>query len=216
MNFKAKASFLMSIALLTLCLAFATMGIAAGRFEGKIITEWLEEGDHRFMKVHKSFVYVDSDSRRWSVPAGIRIDGASIPKIFWSIVGGPFEGLYRDASVVHDYYCDRRSRSWEDVHKVFYDAMLARGVSAAKAWLMYRAVLEFGPRWPAPKIDPKCLKHDGGFDYKKCTENNDIRPEGKITFPEVTRERLLNFLQRVEAEANLEDIQLLRKEAERL
>jgi hypothetical protein len=59
----------------------------------------------------------------------------------------PYTGRYRDASVIHDYFCATKSRHWKAVHKVFLDGMLARGVEKAQAQLMYLAVYRFGPRW---------------------------------------------------------------------
>ena len=75
------------------------------------------------------------------------VDGASIPEAFWSFIGGPFEGKYRNASVVHDFYCDTRTETWEDVHMVFYNGMRAAGVDPITAKIMYSAVYNFGPRW---------------------------------------------------------------------
>src|SRR5262249_17871084 len=64
-------------------------------------------------------------------------------------VGGPFEGLYRNASIVHDTECDLQVRAWRDVHRMFYNGMRAGGVGRIKAMLMYAAVYRFGPRWKA-------------------------------------------------------------------
>jgi hypothetical protein len=63
------------------------------------------------------------------------------------LIGGPFEGKYRNASVVHDYYCAVRSADWRSVHRVFYRAMLVSGVSVRRAKVMYAAVYFAGPRW---------------------------------------------------------------------
>ena len=80
-------------------------------------------------------------------PAGSVVDGASIPQVFWSLVGGPFEGEYRNASVVHDVACDRKSEPWEAVHLMFYNACRCGGVGEKKAKLLYWAVYLGGPRW---------------------------------------------------------------------
>src|SRR6202007_2255330 len=74
-------------------------------------------------------------------------DGASIPRAFWSLIGGPLEGRYRNASIVHDWYCDRRTRTWQATQRVFYEAMRTSGVSMAKAKTMFLAVQWGGPRW---------------------------------------------------------------------
>ena len=104
----------------------------------------------------------------WPVPPGTVVDGASIPDIFWSVIGGPFEGVYRGPSVVHDFYCGSRIRPCPDVHRVFYDAMLTAGVSKKRAWLMYQAVFRFGPQWKDPKIDPKCQIIDSDYDFESA------------------------------------------------
>jgi hypothetical protein len=90
---------------------------------------------------------VDSNGIEWSVPAGTILDGASIPRVFWSVIGAPFTGAFREASVIHDHYCNVRSRHWKAVHRAFLDGMLARGVDPLQAQLMYIAVYRFGPRW---------------------------------------------------------------------
>lgn len=130
--------------------AWAAAGL--GYFNGRVVTEWLADG--RTMQLLEPFEYVGPDGRSWRVPAGAAVDGASIPQFFWSLIGGPFEGRYRAASVVHDFYCDVRSRKSADVHQVFHDAMLCAGVEPVRAWLMHQAVLRFGPAWADP--DPSC------------------------------------------------------------
>ena len=116
-----------------------------GRFRGPPHFEWL--GDGRLMRTLADYAFVDAQDRTWPVPAGAVIDGASIPRGLWSIAGGPFEGSYRNASVIHDWYCDIRTRPWLDVHRMFHEAMLASGVPPGKASRMYFAVYLGGPRW---------------------------------------------------------------------
>jgi Protein of unknown function (DUF1353) len=103
--------------------------------------------DGVLMELLEEFGFLDRYGSRWMVPKGTRVDGASIPQPLWSIIGSPFTGKYRDASVVHDYYCDVRLRPWGDVHRVFYEAMIVSGVSLARAKIMYSAVYFAGPRW---------------------------------------------------------------------
>lgn len=116
-----------------------------GHFSGDLVLKVLPDG--RNMELVQPFSYTDGRGISWPVPAGTRVDGASIPSPFWSIIGAPFTGRFRDLSVIHDYYCQTRSRHWKAVHRVFLDGMLARGVDAVQAQLMYLAVYRFGPRW---------------------------------------------------------------------
>jgi len=99
------------------------------------------------MQLLAPITFIDSGGKRWEVPKGATVDGASIPRFFWTFIGGPFEGLYRDASVIHDWYCDVRTRPWREVDRMFYEAMIARGVAQAQAKVMYLAVVFGGPRW---------------------------------------------------------------------
>lgn len=146
-------------------LAFASFfpfTVYAG-FEGEVIVKWCHEECHgedqdgyRKMELMESFSYTGPNKKKWIVPRGAIVDGASIPRVLWSIVGSPYTGNYRDASVIHDYYCDTKTESWEDTHRMFYDAMLDSKVSIARAKLMYGAVYAAGPRWE--KITTKGLE----------------------------------------------------------
>ena len=116
-----------------------------GRFEGAVVARWHDDG--REMTLVEPFAYVDPRRVRWEAPVGAVVNGASIPRAFWSFIGGPFEGRFRNASVVHDVACVERSRAWQDVHRMFHDACRCGGVAAATATTMYYAVYHFGPRW---------------------------------------------------------------------
>jgi hypothetical protein len=125
--------------------SFGAAEVPYGRFVGAVVTEWGKDG--RSMTLLKEFSYLDPQGKAWNVPAGTVVDGASIPQVFWTLIKGPFEGPYRNASVVHDYYCLTKSEPWQAVHRMFYFAMLAGGTSSIKAKSMYYAVLIGGPRW---------------------------------------------------------------------
>jgi hypothetical protein len=116
-----------------------------GRYEGDVIAKWIT--DDLEMELVQDFNYVDPSGKRWKAPAGSVINGASIPSMFWSVIGGPFEGRFRKASVLHDSACEVQGESWEDVHRMFYDACRCSRVGIGKAQTMYWAVYHFGPRW---------------------------------------------------------------------
>lgn len=118
---------------------------SAGHFVGVVKTLWNDDG--RNMTLLEDFSYVDPEGVEWKAPKGLLTDGASIPREAWTIIGGPFEGPYRLAAVVHDAACNRKDRSWESVHEMFYQAMLTAHVDQVKAKIMYAAVYHFGPRW---------------------------------------------------------------------
>lgn len=139
------------LSLLILIVLFsATAGFHAaaqdyGSFKGEFIVKWLSDG--RNMQLLSEVVYTSPDGKTWTAPKGTITDGASIPKALWSIIGAPFSGKYRNAAVIHDYYCEIQTRSWRNAHLAFYVASRAAGVSSIKAKVMYYAVYRFGPRW---------------------------------------------------------------------
>src|SRR5712692_9140850 len=55
-------------------------------------------------------------SGRQSLDCAGRLDCrcASIPRAFWSVIGGPLEGQYRNASVFHDVACDQKIAAMEN------------------------------------------------------------------------------------------------------
>ncbi len=116
-----------------------------GFFSGEIDARWEEDG--LTMVLLSELRYTDPYGVVWTAPAGSRVNGASIPRAFWSIIGGPFEGKYRKASVLHDVAYDRQDRPPEEVDLMFYNAMRASGVGIVTAKTMYYALLRHGRHW---------------------------------------------------------------------
>ncbi|PPD10316.1 MAG: hypothetical protein CTY36_00015 [Methylocystis sp.] len=179
-----------------------------GEFRGEIVTKWLRDRDGRKMKLVDGIEYVASNGTVWPVPEGAVTDGASIPSIFWSVIGGPFEGLYRGPSVVHDFYCSTRIRKYTDVHWVFYDAMQAEGVAEPTAWLMYQAVMIFGPWWESPIIDPKCDIEVRPYDLGRCARNA-VMP--KLRTRPMDKQKLNAFVKQAEGKAAPADLVKLKR-----
>ena len=142
-----------------------------GRYKGEFVAQFL--GDGRRVKLVRPFGYIDDAKLAWSVPKAAIVDGASIPKVLWSITGGPLEGEYRDASVIHDYFCDRRSRPWKAVHRVFYEAMMTSGVNPLKARAMYAGVLLGGPRWSETVV------HNNNFSTSNFDNSDSVEPQSE-------------------------------------
>jgi hypothetical protein len=137
-----------------------------GKFEGTLDVRFMsvKSGDGHaieMVQLLKPFAYKDSNGVMWEVPEGFLSDGASIPDNLWTVMGGPYSGPYRDAAVIHDYFCHTKTRSWEAVHKTFLEAALNRGTPEWKARYMYAGILLKGPRWP----EPKSTSLPGGFSF---------------------------------------------------
>lgn len=103
--------------------------------------------------------YTDPEGVVWVAPAGSVVDGASIPRALWSFMGGPFEGKYRNASVLHDVSYDQHTRSWQQCDRMFYNAMRCSGVTASEAKTMYYALYKFGRHWKRPRSFTGAIAH---------------------------------------------------------
>lgn len=121
-----------------------------GTFSGLVSATWLVEGGEDWrMQLLAPVSYTTPDGAETvTVPTGAIVNGASIPAIAWPFIGGPYNGDFRRASVVHDYECQEQVTASEVVHRRFYDMIRADGVGTFRAWLMYQCVKRWGPQFP--------------------------------------------------------------------
>ena len=91
--------------------------------------------------------FIDSTGTVWRVPKGTVADATSVPRLMWSIVGPPLTSDYTIPTIFLDYFTAQRKHPPEQVYKMFFDALLATGMSQAKAKMFLAAVEKFGPRW---------------------------------------------------------------------
>jgi Protein of unknown function (DUF1353)/Bacterial SH3 domain len=155
----------------------------SGQFFGELVLKPDRDGVH--MTTARPFGYVDDTGKRWETKAGLKTDGASIPRVLWSVVGSPFTGKYLPAAVIHDQFCESKYRSWEATHNVFYEAMVANGVEKTQALIMWAAVYRFGPRWT--RDESVCWNICAGPDV--FLESVKIQPE----FSEAAMSRIKRF-----------------------
>jgi len=127
------------------------MAMSFGKFQGEVVAKWSRDPplEARIMFLMADFTY--SEPTRpptvWPAPKGRWIDGASIPEFLWSLVGSPFTGNYRRASVVHDIACQDKPLTSDRAHYMFYRAMRCDRTPDRLAKIMYLAVRTLGPQW---------------------------------------------------------------------
>src|SRR3954462_10138286 len=127
-----------------------------GYYSGTVDTRW--DADGRTMTLMNELRYTDPKGVLWIAPAGSVIDGASIPRPLWSFMGGPFEGKYRNASVLHDVAYDQKNKPPAVVDRMFYNAMRCSGVGAVEAGTMYYSLYKFGRHWKFEVKKAKAVK----------------------------------------------------------
>ena len=123
-----------------------------GYYSGYPETRW--DPDGRTMTLLNELRYIDPQGTVWIAPAGSKVDGASIPKYLWSFMGGPFEGKYRNASVLHDVSYDQKKRPPAECDRMFYNAMRCSGVAPTEAKTMYYALYRHGRHWKRTRFVP--------------------------------------------------------------
>jgi len=125
--------------------------VSNGSFSGEPSTLWLtQDGDDRDMRLLEPFTFTDPSGMVWDAPAGAVIDGASIPRALWTLVGSPYTGDYRRASIVHDIASDRAGPDKgkrRAADRMFYQACRAGGCSVEQATILYLGV-RAGGIWP--------------------------------------------------------------------
>jgi hypothetical protein len=167
MKVKFRSLLLLSAIFLTACGSGKSPGSTArtaepnpwGYYTGEPETRWNSDG--RSMTLLSELRYTDPHGLVWVAPAGSTVDGASIPRSLWSVMGGPFEGKYRNASVLHDAAYDQRNRPWQDCDRMFYNAMRCSGVGAVEAKTIFYALYRFGHHWKFSIKRAKAVKFGG-------------------------------------------------------
>lgn len=122
---------------------------------------FMENFAQAFLPTKEKIEFVDARGDKWIAPRQTLTDGATIPPIFTVLVGDRQSREYVIAAALHDAYCGvgnedletYRTRSWEDVHRMFYEALLVNGTDPQTAKIMYAAVYLGGPRWDDPERD---------------------------------------------------------------
>lgn len=101
------------------------------------------------------FIFIENSKFKKviTVPMNFVTDGASCPKVLWSLCA-PMSGGQAEAAVLHDYLyskdCDL-PYTRKQADNLFYDAMVSNGVSKARAWLIYMGV-RAGGHWSFKRI----------------------------------------------------------------
>ncbi|MDJ0823142.1 MAG: DUF1353 domain-containing protein [Paracoccaceae bacterium] len=151
-----------------------------------------------FFPTAERLTFRDPRGVTWVAPRRTLTDGASIPLIFVPIIGKPTAPEYVNAAAVHDAYCGVGNEQgerfhqaeWEDVHRMFFDALITGGTPPVRAKLMFAAVWLGGPRWETYQQ----LDHVPVGRLKQAMR----RAQNFISREDPSLQRLLNFLKQQE------------------
>jgi hypothetical protein len=99
------------------------------------------------------------DGKLYWVPAGYEINGASIPRLFWSIIGSPFDPEKIPAAFAHDALYLTHAFTRSEADEVLFQLLLQAGSRLRTARTMWAAVRMFaGFAWDNNVQDVKDLQ----------------------------------------------------------
>lgn len=124
-------------------------------FNGTTILERINSSEYKFI----GNLSYENDKYIVTIKKGLMTDGASIPRLFWSIIGCPLSGKYVGSALIHDGLYGSHALNKEESDKLFLEMMQHNNVGYIKRNLMYLAV----------KYGGKHAYYDKTDDYIKKT-----------------------------------------------
>lgn len=91
-------------------------------------------------------IVYENDIFSFSIPKGYCFDGASIPRLFWRLVGSNTDNTFLVAAMVHDFCCENHNiiENNRYLSTLVFNALLeVGGVNKFKRWLMKHSVDNF-------------------------------------------------------------------------
>ncbi len=137
------------------------------RFPLPLIDEDISEpGDEKAtFRLNKPFVYVASNGQEIVIPEGFIYDGASVPKILWSVVSPV--GEVKKPALVHDWFYSVQVSGRRYADDMIKESMRAYGVHKGKILLWWTILRLFGGfAWKenkrlSPELKADLLKRQG-------------------------------------------------------
>lgn len=123
---------------------------------GHVLVKMLKRGRNTVCVTLKEENYLTSKGF-FHVPAGFESDGASLPRIFWRLLGHPFSMDYLREAILHDFFYRLQDVSRKVADQLFFE--LIKKQMPVRSRLIYWSLRAFG--WIAWNSNRKKLKHKG-------------------------------------------------------
>ena len=124
-----------------------TSGAEQGGFEGRVVVEWLDDAFVPSVRTVEDFGFRQTKGKFWKVARGQVFNGKGMPPLFSDMVGSPYEGSFRKASMVYESATQRMTEKWDEAQRMFFEASVAEGVAPQDAKVMYLLLALQGSRW---------------------------------------------------------------------
>ena len=100
-----------------------------------------------WMEFAQDWYFVVDGKKVW-IPKGYFYNGASIPRVFWSIIGSPFDPQYWAAAGAHDWRYLTHTSTRPDADETLFQLCRQAGVGLWRARTIWGAVRSCGyPAW---------------------------------------------------------------------
>lgn len=109
-------------------------------FKGKTIIQRISKDGY----ILKSTLHFENENIKVTVKPGLFTNGASIPHMFWSVIGYPLNPKYIGSAIIHDGLYNSHIVSQKEADNLFRDMLEHNGVSIIKRNAMFRALRMFG------------------------------------------------------------------------
>lgn len=116
------------------------------------MTESDKESVKKYPFINRKDLYVELTDKNknvtytFTIPKGYCWDGATIPRLFWRLVGAKTDPVFLIASMIHDVLCENHSYVDNDRYfadKVFERLLYVAGVNPVTRFLMFHCVDNF-------------------------------------------------------------------------
>lgn len=90
--------------------------------------------------------YFNEKTYSFTIPKGYKWDGASIPRVFWRLIGSKTSPEFLIPSMIHDVLCENHKYVDNDRYfadRVFEKLLYISGVPAFNRWIMFHSVDNF-------------------------------------------------------------------------
>ena len=108
-------------------------------FRSELLSNYVQ-GTNNIILLAPLAYWCPRSKQEYVVPCGFISDFASIPRVFWPLVGHPADHKWREQSVLHDYLCRSGIIPRKLADQIWYDTLRDAGMGYIMAQTLYLAV----------------------------------------------------------------------------
>ncbi|MFN0039055.1 MAG: DUF1353 domain-containing protein, partial [Burkholderiales bacterium] len=132
-------------------------GTEQGQFEGRAVVEPVEDAFVPTMRSLEDFGFRQAQGKLWKVERGQVFNGGGVPPLIRDNIGPIYESELRKSIFVYESATKNMTEDWVEAQRMFYEAIMAEGISPNEAKVMYLLVAIQGSRWVQARSKSFCF-----------------------------------------------------------